>query len=94
MPNISVLTSKMSENNSGRVSSPIIISRKLKGVVHKKSVKMQLLQILLQINTQSLIWTELILAKYERPQFKNGRAQLVARQQPHHYIEKIEGGGP
>ena len=79
---------------SVRSGSPIIISRKLKGVVHDKSVKMQLLQILRAIKPPSLIWTEIILAKYDRPQVKNGRAQLVARQQPHHYIEKIEGGGP
>ena len=76
------------------VSNPVIISRKSKGVVHEKSVKMQLLQIILKINTHYHIWTEIILAKYERPHLKNGREQLRVRQQPYHYIEKIEGGGP
>ena len=84
----------MAEHNSGRFSNPIIIWRKLKGVVHEKSAKMQLLQILRPIKPTPLIWTEIILAKYDRPQVKNGRAQLVARQQPYHYMEKIEGGGP
>merc|ERR1712105_304824 len=88
-PNMTVLRSKMAEHNSGHDGGPVIISRKSKGVVHEKSVKMQLLQILLQINTQSHIWTEIILAKYERPHFKNGRAQLRARRRPSHYIKKI-----
>ena len=58
-------------------------------MVHEKSVKMQLLQIILKINTHYHIWTEVILAKYQPPHFKNGREQLRVRQQPYHYIEKI-----
>ena len=85
---MNVLSSKMAEQSSGRISNPIIIWRKLKGVVHEKSVKMQLLQILRAIKPPALIWIEIILAKYERPQFKNGRAKLVSHQQPYHYMEK------
>ena len=76
------------------VSNPVIILGKSNRVVHEKSVKMQCLQIILKINTHYHIWTEIILAKYERPHLKNGREQLRVRQQPYHYIEKIEGGGP
>ena len=56
-----------------------VYMRKANRVVHEKSVKMQLLQILLQIKPQSHIWTEIILAKYQRPHFKNEREQLRAR---------------
>ena len=91
---MTILTSKMKKLCSVRDGDPIIIWRKGKGVVHEKSVKSQCLQILLQKISAVLIWTEIILAKYDRPQVKNGRAQLVARQQPYHYMEKIEGGGP
>ena len=86
---MTVLRSKMAEHNSWRVSNPIIISRKLKGVVHEKSVKMQLLPILLQIKSPTLIWIESLSSKDDRPHFKNGRAQLVAHQQPYHYIGEI-----
>ena len=86
---MNVLTSKMTENNSGCVSSPIIISRKSKGVVHEKSVKTQCLQILLAFKPPTHIWIEIILAKYERPHFKNEREHPVVRLRPHHYIEKI-----
>ena len=84
----------MSEPFRGSVRGPVIIWRKGKGVVHEKSVKMQLLQMEMAIKPTPLIWTEIILAKYERPQFKNGRAKLGSHQQPYHYMEKIEGGGP
>ena len=85
---MNVLTSKMAEHNSMRDGNPIIISRKSKGVVHEKSVKSQCLQILLQKISAVLIWTEIILAKYDRPQVKNGRAQLGLLQRPYHYMEK------
>ena len=85
---MTVLRSKMAEHNSGRFSNPIIIWRKLKGVVHEKSVKMQLLQILRAIKPPSLIWTEIILAKYDRPQVKNEREQLDPLLWPSHYIEE------
>ena len=91
-PNISLLTSKMSENNSGCVSSPIIISRKSKGVVHEKSVKTQCLQILLAFKPPTHIWIEIILAKYERPHFKNEREHPVLRRQPSHYVGEIVRG--
>ena len=78
----------MAENNSGCFRDPIIISRKGKGVVHEKSVKMQLLQIEMAIKPTPLIWTEIILAKYDRPQVKNGREQLGLLQRPYHYIEE------
>ena len=71
------------------VSNPVIILGKSNRVVHEKSVKMQLLQILLQINTQSHIWTEIILAKYDRPQVKNEREHPGVLLRPHHYMEKI-----
>ena len=86
---MTILTSKMKKLCSVRVSNPIIISRKGKGVVHEKSVKMQLLQIILKINTHYHTWTEIILAKYQPPHFKNEREQLRVRQQSHHYIKKI-----
>ena len=57
-------------------------------VVHEKSVKMQLLQILRAIKPSAHIWTEIILAKYDRPQVKNGREQLGLLQRPYHYIEE------
>ena len=79
----------MSENNSGPDGNPNIISRKSKGAVHEKSVKRQLLQILLQIKPTSRIWTEIILAKYDSPSFKNEREHPVGLLRPHHYIEKI-----
>ncbi len=85
---MTVLRSKMAEHNSGRFSNPIIIWRKLKGVVHEKSVKMQLLQILRAIKPTPLIWTEIILAKYDRPQVKNEREQLWLLQQTRHYMGK------
>ena len=91
-PIMSVLTSKMAENNSGCVSNPIIISRKLKGVVHEKSVKMQLLQIRMAIKPPTHIWIEIILAKYERPHFKNEREHPVLRRQPSHYVGEIVRG--
>ena len=84
----------MSENNSGPDGNPNIISRKSKGVVHEKSVKRQLLQILLQKIPPSHIWTEVILAKDERPHFKNDREKLWVLLRPQHYIDKIEGVGP
>merc|ERR1712074_348279 len=87
-PNMTVLRSKMSENIPCCFGSPVIIWRKGKGVVHEKSVKMQLLQIQMAIKPPTLIWTEIILAKYDRPQVKNGRAQLVLLQRPYHYMEK------
>ena len=87
-PNMNVLRSKMAENNSGSFSNPVIIWRKGKGVVHEKSVKSQCLQILLQKILAVLIWTEIILAKYDHPQVKNGRAQLWLLQRPYHYMEK------
>ena len=71
------------------VSNPVIISRKSKGVVHEKSVKMQLLQIILKINTHYHTWTEIILAKYQPPHFKNEREQLRVRQQSSHYIGEL-----
>ena len=71
------------------VSNPVIISRKSKGVVHEKSVKMQLLQIRMAIKPSAHIWTEIIFAKYQPPHFKNEREKLWVRQQPYHYIEKI-----
>ena len=86
---MNVLTSKMSEQSSGHDGGPVIILRKANRVVHEKSVKMQLLQIIMKINTHYHIWTENILAKYERPHFKNEREQLVLLKQPYHYIEKI-----
>ena len=85
---MTVLTSKMAEHNSGCDGNPIIIWRKGKGVVHEKSVKSQCLQILLQKISAVLIWTEIILAKYDRPQVKNGREQLGLLQRPYHYIEE------
>ena len=91
---MTVLRSKMAEHNSGCFRDPIIIWRKGKGVVHEKSVKMQLLPILRAIKPTPLIWTEIILAKYDRPQVKNEREHPGVLLRPHHYIEKIEGGGP
>ena len=91
---MNVLTSKMSEQSSCRDGGAVIISRKGKGVVHEKSVKMQLLQIRMAIKPRIHIWIEMSCAKYDRPQVKNGREQLWVRLRPHHYIEKIEGGGP
>ena len=73
---MNVLSSKMAEINSFRDGGPVIISRKGKGVVHEKSVKMQLLPILLAFKPPSNIWTEIILAEYERPYFKNERKKL------------------
>ena len=70
-PIMSVLTSKMAEHSGRSDGDPNIISRKSKGVVHEKSVKMQLLQIRMAIKPPTRIWTEIILAKYERPHFKN-----------------------
>merc|ERR1712055_317022 len=84
-PNMTVLRSKMSEPFRGRISGPVIIWRKGKGLVHEKSVKMQLLQILLAIKPPTLIWTEIILAKYDRPQVKNERAIPRVRRRPSHY---------
>ena len=66
-----------------------VYMRKANRVVHEKSVKMQLLQILLQIKPPSHIWTEIILAKYERPHFKNERAKVTVRRRPSHYIGEI-----
>ena len=86
---MTVLTSKMAEHNSGCDGNPIIISRKSKGVVHEKSVKMQLLQIIMKINTHYHTWTEIILAKYDRPQVKNEREHPGVLLRPHHYMEKI-----
>ena len=91
-PNMTVLRSKMSENIPWCISDPVIIWRKGKGVVHEKSVKMQLLPILLQIKSPTLIWIESLSSKDDRPHFKNGRAQLVAHQQPYHYIGEIVRG--
>ena len=91
---MNVLTSKMAEHNSGCDGNPIIISRKGKGVVHEKSVKSQCLQILLQKISATLIWIESLSSEDDRPQVKNGRAQLGLLRRPHHYMEKIEGGGP
>ena len=79
----------MSENNSGHDGDPVIILGKANRVVHEKSVKMQLLQILLAIKPSAHIWTEIIFAKYQPPHFKNEREKLWVRQQPYHYIEKI-----
>ena len=79
----------MSENSGRSDGDPNIILRKSKGVVHEKSVKMQLLQILLAIKPSAHIWTEIIFAKYQPPHFKNEREKLWVRQQPYHYIEKI-----
>ena len=78
----------MAEQSSGRISNPIIISRKGKGVVHEKLVKMQLLQILRAIKPPTLIWTEIILAKYDRPQVKNEREHPVVHLRSRHYMEK------
>ena len=86
---MNLLTSKMSENNSGCVSSPVIILGKANRVVHEKSVKMQLLQILLAIKPSAHIWTEIILAKYQRPHLKNEREQLWLRRQSSHYIGEV-----
>ena len=86
---MAVLTSKMSEQSSGCVGNPVIIWRKGKGVVHEKSVKMQLLQILRAIKPSAHIWTEIILAKYDRPHFKNEREKLWLRQQSSHYIGEV-----
>ena len=54
-PNMTVLRSKMSDQSRGSIWGPVIIWRKGKGVVHEKSVKMQLLPILLQIKSPTLI---------------------------------------
>ena len=78
----------MSEKSFGCVSNPIIISRKSKGVVHEKSVKMQLLQIRMAIKPPTRIWTEIILAKYDSPSFKNEREHPVVRLRSRHYIEE------
>ena len=86
---MTILTSKMKKLCSVRVSNPIIISRKGKGVVHEKSVKSQRLQILLQIKMQVPQWIESLSSKDDRPHFKNERAKLVLLQQPYHYMEKI-----
>ncbi len=51
-------------------------------MVHEKAVKMQRLQILLARKPRVHIWTEIILANYERPHFKNGRAQREERRRP------------
>ena len=58
-------------------------------MVHEKSVKSQRLQILLQIKIRVSQWIESLSSKDDRPHFKNGRAQLVAHQQPYHYIGEI-----
>ena len=81
-PIMSVLTSKMNEKSWLRDGSPNIISRKGKGVVHEKSVKRQLLQIVLQMKPRNFIWIESLSSKDDRPQVKNGREQLWALQQP------------
>ena len=85
---MSVLTSKMTEQRGTRDGNPNIISRKSKGVVHEKSVKMQLLQITMAIKPRVHIWIEMSRAKYERPHFKNERDQLTPHRQPYHYIEE------
>ena len=86
---MTILTSKMKKLCSVRDGDPIIIWRKSKGVVHEKSVKMQLLQILRAIKPSAHIWTEIILAKYDRPHFKNEREKLWSRQQSSHYIGEV-----
>ena len=85
---MNVLSSKMAEINSFRDGGPVIISRKAKGVVHEKSVKMQLLQIRMAIKPRVHIWIEMSRAKYERPHFKNERAKLRVRLRSRHYIEE------
>ena len=87
-PNMTVLRSKMSEPFRGCDGGPVIIWRKGKGVVHEKSVKMQLLQIQMAIKPPTLIWTEIILAKYDRPQVKNEREHPVVHLRSRHYMEK------
>ena len=57
-------------------------------VVHEKSVKMQLLQILRAIKPRVNIWIEIILAKYDRPQVKNEREHPVVHLRSRHYMEK------
>ena len=85
---MTILTSKMKKLCSVRDGDPIIIWRKSKGVVHEKSVKMQLLQILRAIKPSAHIWTEIILAKYDRPQVKNEREHPVVHLRSRHYMEK------
>ena len=86
---MNLLTSKMSENNSGCVSSPVIILGKANRVVHEKSVKMQLLQILLAIKPSAHICLESLSSEDEPSHVKNEREQLDPRRRPQHYIEEI-----